>query len=346
MTQKSRSLEKIFFWILLSALLIGFFYLLSPFFSALLFALVLSLTCEPLYESCLRLTKKRRHPAAALSIIILLFVFAVPLGFLATALTSQLIHLTENVVWDPNFFENVFGSGWLAQTIDHWKTVLEIDVNLGEWLKNLLKESAHTLYQFSPKVVSKTAGFFFNAILTLFLTYVILVEGPRFLKALLEFAPLKEKDEALLIGEIQKTLKACVNGYLLTALAQGLLAGIAFWFVGIDIFLLLGVATFVMSFVPVVGAASVWAPMVVYLFVMGQNWPAFGLLVYGVFIISGIDNILKPMLIQGKTKIHPVLLFLTIFGGLKIWGPIGLLAGPVLVAVLFATLKIYREDFR
>lgn len=346
MAGKSQALEKIFFWVLLSVLLFGFFWLFSPFFTAILVSLVLALTFEPLYVLLLKLFKSRRHLAALVCLVLIFLFAAVPLAALVAAISNQLLKLAHTFQWDPNLFKNLIGEGWLTQTVEGWLSLLGVDVDLGKLLKEFLHNSAQTLYQFSPKVVAKTANFFLNGLIVLLLTYFLLVEGPRLYHEILDISPLKERDERTLAVEIQKTLQACIYGYILTALVQSILAAFGFWLAGIPIALLLGVATFIMCFIPILGAASVWVPSTIYLAVTGHyGWAVFmGL--YGAVVISGIDNVLKPILIGEKTKIHTMILFLAIFGGLKLWGPIGILAGPVVVAVFLAVLKIYKQDFR
>lgn len=346
MPLKSQALEKTFFWVLLSALLLGFFWLLSPFFTTILFALVLTLSFEPLYVWLLKISKNKRHLSAVICLSLGFLFIAVPIGGLVAAISNQLLHLARDFQWDPNIIRSVLGEGWMTQALENWLATLGIDVNLGQLLRDFLHNSAQTLYQFSPKVAVRTANFFLKGVVSLLLIYFLLVDGPKLYHAILDLSPLKENDEKMLAQEISLTLRACIYGYLLTALVQAILAGIGFWIAGVPIALLLSVATFIMAFVPIFGSASVWVPVFVFLLISGNYGKATFMAIYGFFIISGIDNVLKPILIGEKTKIHSVLLFLSIFGGLKLWGPIGILAGPVLVAVLLATLKIYKQDFR
>ncbi|MDO8644349.1 MAG: AI-2E family transporter [bacterium] len=329
----------------MSVLSIGFLWLLAPFFSVLLFSTVLALTGWPFYQVLLKLFKERRHVAAFFCLLLLLVGMALPLGMVITFVANQFLKLAQTFHWDPDFFTNFIGTGMVAQAMATFREVLGVETDLGIWLNDFLRQGASTLYQFSPNVVSRTAHFFVQGIITLLVTYFLFVDGPKLFHFLLDLSPLKEKDEQILVQEIRTTLKACIYGYLLTAFVQGLLALTGFWIAGIKIALLLGVATFIMAFVPFFGTASVWVPVVLYLFSIQEHGKAVFLLIYGTLVISGIDNILRPLLIRGKTNIHPLLLFLAIFGGLKLWGPIGLLTGPVLVAVFLAILRIYQRDF-
>lgn len=346
MASKTEHLEKIFFWVLLTGLAVLFFRLLAPFFSPILFSLVVALTAYPLYQGCLKVCWKQRHAAAALCMLLLFIFVATPAGVIGSLVTNQLLKLAQTFQFDPNFLNEFTGRGWVSEILKYFQETLGVEINIGEWLKEMLHNSAQYLYQFSPKVAARTAHFFLTSLISVFLTYFLLVDGPRLYHEILELSPLDEKHERLLAHEIRQTLWACIYGYILTALVQAILGAIGFAIAGLKIFLLLGLATFILSFIPFLGAASVWVPATIYFVATGNYGKAIFMFLYGILVISSIDNFLKPILIQGKTKIHPMLLFLAIFGGLQLWGPIGLLAGPTLVAVFLATLKIYRQDFR
>lgn len=350
MASKTEHLEKIFFWVLLTGLAILFFWLLAPFFPPILFAVVVALTAYPLYQGCLKVCWKQRHVAAALCLLLLFIFVAAPAGLIGSLITNQLLKLAQTFQFNLNvnlhFFSDLLGRGAISETLEYFQETLGVEINLGEWLKGMLHNSAQYLYQFSPKVLAGTAHFFFSTLVSIFLTYFLLVDGPRLYHAILDISPLDEKYERVLAHEIRQTLWACIYGYILTALVQAILGAIGFAIAGLKIFLLLGLATFSLSFIPFLGAASVWVPVTIYFVATGNYGKALFMFLYGILVISSIDNFLKPILIQDKTKIHPMLLFLAIFGGLQLWGPIGILAGPTLVAVFLATLKIYRQDFR
>ena len=134
---------------------------------------------------------------------------------------------------------------------------------------------------------------------------------------------------------------------LLSALVQGLLAGIGFYFVGLDSIILLTVLSAVLAMVPFVGAAAVWVPCSLYLFFFQNNVPAaIGLAVYGVAIISMADNVIKPYVLHGQSNLHPLLALLSVLGGVATLGPIGILIGPMVVAFLQTLLKILQREMR
>ncbi|MBI4125398.1 MAG: AI-2E family transporter, partial [Deltaproteobacteria bacterium] len=128
MLAKSQALEKIFFWVLLGALALGFFWLLSPFFPVILFALVLALTFEPLYVFLLKIFRRRRHLSALICLLLIFLFLAVPLGGLVAVISNQLLKLAQTFQWDPALFKNLIGEGLITQTAEQWLAVLGIDV--------------------------------------------------------------------------------------------------------------------------------------------------------------------------------------------------------------------------
>jgi predicted PurR-regulated permease PerM len=130
-----------------------------------------------------------------------------------------------------------------------------------------------------------------------------------------------------------------------TGAVQGILAAIVFAIVGLKACVVLGVLTFFMSMVPIVGATAVWLPTCIWLFLQGQTWQGVVVLIGGVALISLIDNFLKPLIMQGRIKVHPLLIFFSLFGGIKLFGPVGILFGPIITALLIAVIQIYREEY-
>ncbi|MDZ4225157.1 MAG: AI-2E family transporter, partial [bacterium] len=269
---KPAQLEKIAFWVMLAALSVGFLWLLVPFYSVILLSLVLVLTVSPFYQWLLKITRERRHLSALITLFLLFLFLAFPVGITATLITDQVIQFAHGMQnqWGPNFLQQLLGEGPLVQKIEEYRRSLGIETDIGQWIKEGLQNSAHYLGQYSPKVAAKTAGFFFKSILVFLLSYFLFVDGPKLYHEILDLSPLKETYEKALAEEIRVTLKACIYGYVLTALVQGILGGLGFWILGFKAALIFGVATFIMAFVPIVGTGSVWVPIFIFLAATGQ----------------------------------------------------------------------------
>ena len=130
------------------------------------------------------------------------------------------------------------------------------------------------------------------------------------------------------------------------AAPQGLLAGLGYWVAGAQVPILLAIATFVGSLIPFIGAAAVWIPTCVVIYLSGHPWAALGLALWGALVVSLVDNFMKPILIGREMKLPVLWLFLAIIGGLKLFGFLGVIVGPAALALAFACYRIYTEGRR
>jgi len=176
--------------------------------------------------------------------------------------------------------------------------------------------------------------------------FFFLAEGSKMLEALIRISPLEQQHVRELVTEFDRACRAIVSATLLSAVVQGLLAGIGFYFAGLrGSVALLMLLTMVLSLVPFTGAAAVWIPTSLYLyFYEGNLWAAIGLAVYGFCVISSSDNFIKPLVLSGQSNLHPLLALLSVLGGLQALGPIGILVGPMVVVFLQTLLKLLQRE--
>lgn len=185
----------------------------------------------------------------------------------------------------------------------------------------------------------------FGSLIMIIALYFFLLDGPNMINAIQGLSPLDDQHEKELVDEFGRVSRAVVVATLLSALVQGVLAGIGFYLCGFESVFLLTMLTTALALVPFVGAASVWVPASLYLyFVQNDMAAAIGLAIYGVAIISMADNVIKPLVLHGQSKLHPLLALLSVLGGVSALGPIGLLVGPMVVAFLQTLLKILQRE--
>ena len=171
------------------------------------------------------------------------------------------------------------------------------------------------------------------------------MEGPRVLRASQRLFPLEDGYEERLFSVFREFANNMVIGSLATAVLQGLVAGIGYSFAGTGRVIFFATLTGVFSFVPVVGTALIWVPLTVYVgFAHGLSWGLF-LLVWSVALTGMVDNLVKPLFLRGGSDIHPLLIFLAVFGGMSWLGLAGVFVGPVVVAFFLTLYTIYCEDF-
>ncbi len=175
--------------------------------------------------------------------------------------------------------------------------------------------------------------------------YFFLLDGPKMIESFKGLSPLEDEHESELVDEFARISRAVVVATLLSALVQGLLAGIGFYFVGLESVFLLTVLSAVLAMVPFVGAAAVWIPCCLYLYFVDNNLTAaIGLAAYGTLVISMADNVIKPLVLHGQSNLHPLLALLSVLGGVATLGPVGILVGPMVVAFLQTLLKILQQE--
>ena len=175
--------------------------------------------------------------------------------------------------------------------------------------------------------------------------YFFFIDGPAMVLTLMRLSPLDDDYERRLLNEFDKTSRAVVLASLASAVAQGFLAAVAFYFLDFDSYVLLFLLTCLMSLIPFLGAASVWIPCAIYLGAVEERWLAAGFLaVYGAAIVSSVDNVIKAYVLHDHSQLHPLFALLSVLGGVHVFGPIGILVGPMVVVFLQTLLEILNHE--
>jgi len=319
---------------------------MKPFLIPMILASIIAIMVFPVHERVKKFCPKKGKLAATITTVIVFVVFVLPTTIITTILVNQIYQYIGTLDLKDTF-GNLFSTDWYTQYILPWVTEFEqrfdIKINLLGVMTQVGKKTASYIYNYSPAALMHTASFIFDFFIMMVGIFFLLIEGPALIRVLFDLSPLRETHERRLSKKLKNTIDASIYGYLVTGVIQGIIAGIIYAIVGLQGFVILGVMTFFMSMVPVVGAAGVWVPVCVWLFLQGQTTEGFIMLAGGI-VISLIDNFIKPIVIEGKSNIHPLLIFFSLFGGIQLFGPLGILFGPVITALLIAMINIYREE--
>jgi predicted PurR-regulated permease PerM len=311
--------------------------LMAPFFPSITAALALAVVFVPLqrvFES-----KVRRPGVAALLSVLVVALLAIAL---ATLVTQQVMAEAAGGV---RYMEERLTSGeWQRQLEPYPQLVAlqqlierQVDIQGAvQMLANWLNVSAGSFVKAS---VFQLAGVF----LTFYLLFFCLRDRRAGLRALRNLSPFSDEEMKQVFDRIGNTIDATVYGTLVVSSAQGLMGGLMFWWLGLPAPLLWGVVMAVMALVPVIGAFVVWIPATMYLALEGDYGKAVILALWGVLVVSSIDNLLRPFLMGKSLRLHTVLAFLSMTGGLIVFGPAGLILGPVGLAVTMVLLEIQRD---
>jgi predicted PurR-regulated permease PerM len=224
--------------------------------------------------------------------------------------------------------------------INEWVTIDE------ETFSEILSQGLSRLVQAGNRLVQMLVGgltsALFDLMLFLLILYFLLRDGGALRDELSRVSPLSDQQEDLILGHLAKTIKGVLLAMIVVPLAQGLVALVGFLIFGVPAPLLWALMVVLAALVPLIGSPLGWVPAVIYLFFTGGHW--FWMLVFGLLGISGIDNLVKPLVLRDTAQIHPMLGFLAILGGLMTFGPLGFLIGPVVLSLVLSALRIYRSD--
>ena len=337
----------IFFIALLVFVVYQVVLIFSPFFKAIFWSAILSFAFYPLYKK-LQYRISSEVPAAIIMTVLIFFIVIPPLVLLFVNLTTQTIELYQAVL-------DYIRAGGLERLIDQVRSIglirnIEAQILEKEFLKEnttvWLLNSSRNIGNFAAAqagTITKNLLFvFLNMMLTIFVIFFFLKDGQRIYDFIYQVVPISEKHKKLVFERINETFSAVIRGQLLTSFTQAFVAGIAFWFLGLPVPIFFAAITFIGAMIPIVGASAVWFPLVIYLVTLNQTTKALVLFLFGVLVISLIDNIMKPALIGEKTKLPYLMLFFGILGGLKIYGLMGVFLAPVVMSLFFALVGIYK----
>ena len=190
---------------------------------------------------------------------------------------------------------------------------------------------------------AQTANLAMSVFLFFISLYYLLVDRHRFHATLVRLSPFRDAVDQTIMTRMTKTVRHIVFGALTIAVLQGIFAGIGMAIFGVPAPALWGSVTMIAAEVPIVGVSLVLGPAVLYLFITGATTQAIGLLIWGVVVVGLVDNVLSPMLIKGKTNMHALFILLSILGGLQLFGPIGFILGPTILAASMVIIDLYEN---
>jgi predicted PurR-regulated permease PerM len=250
----------------------------------------------------------------------------------------------------------------VMQLANQWRKTRET-ISGGPWL-SVLKELANPpdsdlqqlndgfLAYLKPRLMTFTTDgatfllrFMIASSILLLSLYFFLYDGPGMVRTIMELSPLDDRYELELLAEFDRISRAIVLATVLSALLQGLVAGIGYYFAGMPSLILLTALTATCALVPFVGPAIIWVPVCIYLAIYEEKLYTAGLLaLWGMFVVGTVDNLVKVFVLHGQSQLHPLLALLSVLGGIQSLGPIGILVGPMVVVLLQTLLGILRTE--
>ncbi len=322
------------------------FLVFRPFFLEFTVAASVALLLAPLHQKLTRRLKGRSALSASVLVLTVVLVILVPILSLAALLESQAGAFFDWI--RPHLQPEELQKLWNETLPSRFPALLPW-FKLGEerltpLVSGALSRFAEGLNALIQGAVGGLTSALLDLVLFLMMLFFLLKDGAALGTELRHISPLSAEQEDQIFDHLSRTVKGVLQAMALVPLAQGVLGVLGFWLFGVPSAVLWGVMVILASLVPILGSPLAWVPACVYLFATGSTWPGVGMLLYGVFVISSIDNFVKPWLLKEAANIHPVLGFLSIFGGILAFGATGFLVGPVVLSLVLSAVRIYRLD--
>jgi len=319
------------------------FLIIRPFLVAILSAAALSYIFYPLYRYLLDNYMPKFLPqktmASMITCAVIILLVLLPTIFITSVLTYE---VRNGYLFLQEFIQ---APSWSLPTLPPFLAQFMGDP---AQVKALVGDLAGQLIGWLQGVLKGIPNLLLNIFITIFSTYYFLKHGKDIYGFFKELFPLPDGRYKQMLSRFDDLSRGMILGQIVVGLVQGILAWAGFWFLGVPNPVLWGFATFIISIIPLLGAALVWAPIAVYLFISGyitgEYWRAIALLIYGTFVISTIDNILKPKIVGEHAKIHPLIILFGILGGIQLFGIPGILIGPLILTLFDLVIEIYRES--
>ncbi|MFO7708214.1 MAG: AI-2E family transporter [Desulfobacterales bacterium] len=324
-----------------------FMAMIFPFLMTILLAAIFSGLAWPLFRRLRRIFGRRSSPAALVTLLVIFFAVILPLAALLGAVTGEAIKVSQTVKpWiQRQIAEPAAFSEWL-QAIPFYDRLLPYKETIFQKAGELVGRLSSYLINSLSSVTVMTAQIIFLLFIFFYTMFFFLVDGERILNKILYYLPLKPCDQQRMLEKFTSVTRATMKGVAVIGILQGALTGAAFAVLGIPSAVFWGTVAGVTSLIPGIGTAIVWLPAGIILLMGASYGKGIGLLLFGALVISSIDTFLRPRLVGKDTRMHELLILFGTLGGILMFGPAGIIIGPILAALLVTVWEIYGVAFQ
>ena len=342
------ALRRAAFLLLLALVTVAFFWIISPFFGAVFWAMVLALMFMPVHRRLCARLRGRDTLAALGTLLFCMVIVVVPMIFVVGAMVDEATSFTQRLrtgEFNPRtYFEQIQNAlpGWSRDLLGRFGLFNAQDVV--DKLTAAVVQGGQALTTRALAIGQNTLMLLVDLGIMLYLLFFFLRDGRDLAQTIRRAVPMQRQHTDFLLSKFATVVRATVKGTVVVALVQGMLGGVAFAFLGIHGAVLWGVVMSVLSLLPAIGAALVWAPVAIYLMATGSMIEGLGLAAWGAGVMGMVDNLLRPILVGKETKLPDYLVLLSTIGGLSIFGVNGFLIGPAIAALFVATWALFSHE--
>lgn len=300
------------------------------FVAAIFGAVVLSYLFYPVYDFIFRKIKSSTLSAFLVSILVVI-IFVVPLLFITNTIIKE----------SSNFFFAVRNIDFESLGTNYIDRLVGENIDIPGLLEDALNRLSIVLIENVDKFILDLPKKILSVFVMLFVMFYLFKDGRKLIFNVKEALPLKRKYKDDIAKKFSDTIYATMYGLVVTAIIQGIVGGIGLWIFDVQNPILWGGVMIIASMLPFIGSAFVWLPAAILKLGAGDTANGAGLLIYGLFIVSTIDNIIRPKIIGRRSKVHPALVLVGALGGIRLFGLIGIIIGPLVLAILTVFFELY-----
>ena len=310
------------------------FFLLKPILLSIIFGLILAFVFTPIYDRFYKITKSKNISATLICLLLILLI-VLPLWFFTPIIIDQSIkiYLASQQMDFVTPIKNIFPSLFASE---------EFSAEIGSIIHSFVTKVTNSLMNSLSQLILNFPNLFLQSLVVFFTFFFVLRDKEQLLSYIKSLLPFSKDIEKKLFESSKGITSSVIYGQIVIGIIQGLLVGVGFFIFRIPNALFLTLLACLAGVFPIIGTAIIWVPVVIYLLIAGNTFPAIGVIIFGL-ISSSLDNFIRPIIVSKRTQMHSSLVLIGMIGGLLLFGVLGLILGPLILAYLLIILEIYRN---
>jgi predicted PurR-regulated permease PerM len=318
--------------------------IISPFLVPIAWAVVFSIVFYPVYAFISRHIIVKSI-ASSITVLLIFVVIIAPVSCLSIILIGELQKVGDYTnSGGLDFFRELYDKIITSPQYEKISSLIgEHNMPTADMIMDNMNKIGKILVENLSIRITNIISAAINFLLMIFTLFFLFRDGPGFLNKVRDYMPFSDEQKSRLTKQVKDMVASTVYGGVTVAMIQGFLGGLAFYIIGFTSPVLWGIVMSIVSFIPLLGTLGVWGPAAIYLLMRGEYLTGIGLILYGTFVIGLVDNFLRPMLIGSRTKMPTIIIFFSVLGGIEAFGIIGLIMGPLIMAVFISVFEIFRH---
>jgi predicted PurR-regulated permease PerM len=323
-----------------------FFSMLKVFAYPIFWAAIIAGMFYPVYKA---INKKIKIPnlSTAITMTLILFIIVIPVIFVSILVVRESIDIYSAINQKSSYYNTEIKQAmeWVKNhpLTDSW------EINELFWAEKF-SDIANSVTSFilssAKQFTQNSIIFFIMFFITFYTLFFFLRDGEKLLKKLMHLCPLGNEKEKMLYSKFVSTTRATLKGSLIVGIIQGALGGLMFAVAGIKGAIIWGLLMAVLAAIPTIGPYFIWLPAAIIMILIGRFWTGMGMILFGALVIGTIDNILRPILVGKDAQMHPLMVMLSMLGGMVVFGISGFIIGPIIAALLLAFWEMYEHYYK